>query len=211
MIGMVNARLLLSLAPGLALGSAAIVLADHVEPASTRFILQFLALGSVAAMSWRVGAAALGGTISRSHGLPERLRLVANDHRRTTFDRETGLHVEWFFRLRVEEEIARARRYNQPVSIIMVAAGTRQVLDAVRVTMKQWLREFDYAGDLGEVLAFCLPNTDKAGAEPVLQRLTSLVEGLHASLSEYPADGATLAVLLGETEARQMVLPSQVA
>ncbi len=208
MIGKFNPRLLLSLAPGLALGSAAVVIADHVEPASTRFILQFLAIGSVAAMSWRVGAAAFGGTITRWHGLPERLRLVANNHRRTTFDRETGIHVEWFFRLRVEEEIARARRYDQSFSIIMVAAGTRQLLDVVRNALSQSLREIDYAGDLGEVLAVCLPNTGKESAQPVLQRLTNLAEGLHLSLAEYPSDGATLAALLGEEDTRQHGLRS---
>jgi len=203
MIGKMNARLVLALVPGFVLGSLAIVIADHVEPASTRFILQFVAIGSVAAMSWRVGAAALGGTITRAHGLPDRLKLVANDHRRATFDRETGLHTEWYFRLRVDEEIARAKRYRQPFSVIMVAAGQRQVLNAVRITTTQWLREVDYAGDLGEVLVLCLPNTDRSAAEAVVQRLTSLVEGLHVSLAEYPADGTDLATLLGEEDVRQ--------
>ena len=203
MIERFNARLLIALAPGLLLGSLAIVVADHVSPASTRFILQFVAIGSVAAMSWRVGAAALGGTISRAHGLPDRLKLVTKDHRRATFDRETGLHTEWYFRLRVDEEIARAKRYRQPFTVIMVAAGQRQILDAVRITMKQWLREADYAGDLGEVLALCLPNTERTDATVVVERLTSLVEGLHVSLAEYPADGTDLAALLGEEDLRQ--------
>jgi GGDEF domain-containing protein len=206
-----NPRLLIALAPAMLLGSIAILIADHVEPASTRFILQFTAIGSVAAMSWRVGAAALGGTIARAHRLPDRLRLITNDHRRTTFNKETGLHEEWYFRLRVEEEIARSKRYGQPFAVVMVAAGQRQVLDAVRITMKQWLRETDFAGDLGEALALCLPNTDKAAAEPVLARLTSLVEGLHVSLSEYPTDGASLAALLGEEDLRQNGLRSSVA
>lgn len=206
-----NPRLLVALAPAMVLGSIAILIADQVEPASTRFILQFTAIGSVAAMSWRVGAAALGGTITRAHRLPERLKMITNDHRRTTFNRETGLHEEWYFRLRVDEEIARSKRYGQPFSLIMVAAGQRQILDAVRVTMKQWLREIDYAGDLGEALALCLPNTDKASAEPVLTRLTTLVEGIHVSLAEYPTDGANLAALLGEEDLRQNGLRTSVA
>ena len=211
MIEKFNPRLLVALAPAMLLGSIAILIADHVEPTSTRFILQFTAIGSVAAISWRVGAAALGGTIARAHRLPERLQMVTNDHRRTPFNRETGLHEEWYFRLRVDEEIARSKRYGQPFSLIMIAAGQRQVLDAVRITMKQWLREIDYAGDLGEALALCLPNTDKASAEPVLDRLTSLVEGLHVSLAEYPSDGANLAALLGEADLRQNGLRISVA
>ena len=210
MIGRANLRLLFALAPGMVLGPIAILLADRVEPASARFILQFLAIGAVADMSWRVGAAALGGAITRAHGVPERLKLVTMDHRRTTFDRETGLHAEWFFRLRVEEEIARSKRYGQPFSLIMVA-GPRQVLDAVRITMKQWLREIDYAGDLGEVLALCLPNTDRAHSEAAVERLTSLVEGLHVSLAEYPLDGETVAALLGEDGLRKPGVPSAAA
>lgn len=203
MTGKMNARLLVAMAPGMILGVLAIAIADHVDPASTRFILQFLAIGAVADMSWRVGAAALGGTITRSHGLPERLKLIATDHRRRTFDRETGLHAEWYFRLRVDEEIARSKRYRQPFSLIMVASPSRQVLDAVRITMKQWLREVDYAGDFGDVLALCLPNTGKAAAGAVLGRLTDLIDGVHVSLAEYPTDGATLAALLGEEDKRQ--------
>lgn len=203
MTGKLNARLLVAMAPGMILGVLAIAIADHVEPASTRFILQFLAIGAVADMSWRVGAAALGGTITRSHGLPERLKLVATDHRRRTFDRETGLHAEWYFRLRIDEEIARSKRYRQPFTLIMVTSPSRQVLDAVRITMKQWLREVDYAGDFGDVLGLCLPNTGKAAAGAVLDRLTALIDGVHVSVAEYPTDGATLAALFGEEDKRQ--------
>jgi GGDEF domain-containing protein len=211
MIGKLNVRLLVAVAPALVLGTLAIIIADHVEPASTRFILQFLAIGAVADMSWRVGAAALGGTITRAHGLPGRLKLIATDHRRRTFDRETGLHAEWYFRLRVEEEIARSKRYRQPFSVIVLASPSRQALDAIRVTMKQWLRETDYAGDLGDILALCLPNTHKASAENVTQRLISLVEGIHVSLAEYPADGETISALLGEEDKRPNGLRASVA
>ena len=211
MIGKMNLRLLVVMAPGMILGALAIAVADHVEPASTRFILQFLAIGAVADMSWRVGAAALGGTITRAHGLPDRLKLIATDPRRRTFDRETGLHAEWYFRLRVEEEIARSKRYRLPFSVIVLTSPSRQVLDAVRITMKQWLRETDYAGDFGDVLALCLPNTGKASAETVIQRLTTQVEGIHASLAEYPSDGETLAALLSEEARRQNGLRATVA
>src|SRR5690242_16005837 len=113
-----NLRLLAALAPGLVLGTIAVALADSVEPSGMRFLMLLLAVGSVAAMSWRVGAATLGGTLTRAHGLPVRLKAIANDSRRITFDRETGLHVEWYFRLRADEEIARAKRYNQPFTVL---------------------------------------------------------------------------------------------
>ena len=102
-----NYRLLVALAPGLLLGTIAVAMADSVASPLIRFALVVATIGSVAAMSWRVGAAALGGTLSRAHGLPDRLKLVTGESKRTTFDRETGLHMEWYFRLRVDEEIAR--------------------------------------------------------------------------------------------------------
>ena len=142
-----NYRLLIALAPGLLLGTIAVAMADNVASPGLRFALIVVAIGSVAAMSWRVGAAALGGTLTRAHGLPDRLKMVTGDSKRTTFDKETGLHMEWYFRLRVDEEIARSKRYNQPFTILTVTSPERQTLDAARITMRQWLREVDFAGD----------------------------------------------------------------
>jgi GGDEF domain-containing protein len=193
-----DVRLLFALAPVLALGTTAVVMASLVDPPSRRFVLEILAVGGIASASWRVGAAALGGTLTRAHGLPQRLHAIAGDARRTTFDRDTGLLMEWYFRLRVEEEISRAKRYNQPFSVLAITAQSKQVLDAARIAMRQWLRDVDFAGDLGDVLALCLPNTPKAGGEQAGQRLLGLVEGLSVTAAEYPSDGVTLPVLLGE-------------
>lgn len=202
MTDQVNVRLLLALAPGLLLGTLAVAMADNVGAPALRFGLIVITIGSVAAMSWRVGAAALGGTLTRAHGLPDRLKIVAGDSKRTTFDRETGLHMEWYFRLRVDEEIARARRYNQPFTVLTLTAEERHTLDAARITMKQWLREVDFAGDLGDMVALCLPNTSRPGAEPVIERLTRVVQGLQVAASEFPADGPTVSKLLREEEWR---------
>jgi hypothetical protein len=197
-----NFRLLIALAPGLLLGTIAVAMADNVASPSLRFGLIVVAIGSVAAMSWRVGAAALGGTLSRAHGLPDGLMMVGGESKRTTFDRDTGLHMEWYFRLRVDEEIARARRYGTPFTVLTVTAAERQTLDAARITMKQWLREVDFAGDLGDMVALCLPNTARPGAEPVIERLTGVVQGLQVTASEYPSDGPTVSKLLREEEWR---------
>lgn len=198
----VNYRLLFALAPGLLLGTIAVAMADNVGSPSVRFALIVVTIGSVAAMSWRVGAAALGGTLTRAHGLPGRLKMVAGDSKRTTFDKETGLHTEWYFRLRIDEEIARATRYGQPFTVLTVTAAERQTLDAARITMKQWLREVDFAGDLGDMVALCLPNTTRPNAEAVSERLTRVVQGLHVTASEFPSDGPTVSKLLREDEWR---------
>jgi GGDEF domain-containing protein len=197
MSGRHDFRLLFALAPGLLLGTIAVVYASDVSNGAMRFLLLFAAIGSVAFSSWRVGAAALGG-ITRAHGVPNRLQLVAGEHRRLTFDRETGLHAEWYFRLRMEEEIARAKRYEQPFTVLTVAARSASLLQTPRREVVGWLREVDFAGDLGDRLAICLPNTSRSGAWQVVERLTRLAPGLDIALSEFPADGATTAALLHE-------------
>ena len=195
-----NVRLILALCPGLILGVIAILLADRVGSSGERFVLEILAIGAIAAMSWRVGAAALGGTIARAHGVPSRLEIVAGDRRRPTFDRDTGLHAEWYFRLRADEEIARAKRYDQPFTVLLVAAKSRAALAAPRAALKTLLREVDFAGDLGTTLAICLPNTTRGGAAIVVDRLVVAVPGMAVEVTEFPRDGKTLSALLHEDQ-----------
>ena len=77
-----NVRLMLALLPPLLLGTIAVALATNVAEPNWRVVMMFTAVGSVAAASWRVGAAALGGTITRAHGVPTRLSMVAKRERR---------------------------------------------------------------------------------------------------------------------------------
>jgi hypothetical protein len=189
---------MLALAPALFLGTIAVALAENVEPADWRFVLLFTAVGAVAACSWRVGAAALGGTITRAHGVPRRLSLVAHSERLTPMlDRETGIYADWYFRLRIDEEIARAQRYGQAFTLIGIGADSPEALAAVRQLAQESLREVDFAGDLGDRLALCLPNTSRSGAWRVAVQLTETTGDLQLHLAEYPADGATLGALLG--------------
>lgn len=193
-----NLRLLVALAPVLMLGTIAVALAENVKPADWRFVLLFTAVGSVAAASWRVGAAALGGTLTRAHGVPARLSLVARSERRNPLaDPATGLHAEWYFRLRVEEEIARADRYGAPFTIIGITISSTKPCSVSPVLVES-LRQSDFAGDLGHQLAVCLPNTARSGAWSVVTRVTEITKGVDIRLAEYPADGQTLAALLDD-------------
>ena len=192
-------RLIIAMGPTLALGTIAVALAENVEQTDWRFVLLFLAVGSVAASSWRIGAAALGGTMMRAHGLPNRLGTIARSERRgPTTNTDTGLHTDWYFRLRVEEEIGRAKRYQQPFTVIGVRSLSPETLDVVRAVTADSLREVDFAGDLGQQVAVCLPNTSRSGAWNVVTRLTAAAKGVDIKLLEFPADGSTLASLLGD-------------
>ena len=60
MIRRPDLRLMIALAPPLVLGTIAVALAENTPRADWRFVLLFIAVGAVAAGSWRVGAEALG-------------------------------------------------------------------------------------------------------------------------------------------------------
>jgi hypothetical protein len=151
-----------------------------------------------------VGAAALGGTITRAHGVPGRLSMVAKRERRApVLDGDTGLVADWYFRLRIDEEIARAQRYGQSFTLIEIRASSPEVLETVRAIAQDTLREVDFAGDLGQQVAVCLPNTSRSGAWNVVARLTEVAKGVDIRLTEFPEDGSTLAALLGSDAGQQ--------
>jgi hypothetical protein len=199
-----NIRLMVALMPPLLLGTIAVALATNVSEPNWRVVMMFTAVGSVAAASWRVGAAALGGTITRAHGVPGRLSMVAKRERRApVLNEDTGLVADWYFRLRIDEEIARAQRYGQSFTLIEIRASSPEVLETVRAIAQDTLREVDFAGDLGQQVAVCLPNTSRSGAWNVVARLTEVAKGVDIRLTEFPEDGSTLAALLGGDAGQQ--------
>ena len=197
-----NIRTMLLLAPAVIAGFAAVALTSNVDPAGLRVLLQAITVIAFVTMAWAVarppGAAeALAVALS-----PSQTAVLAGDRRRPTFDRETGLLMNWYFRLRAEEEIARASRYGQPFTIMSLVGDSPEALAMPRLSIKHWMRQVDFAGDLGNVIAVLLPNTDRAGAAIAMARLTKLVPGTQIRMAEYPADGSTLAQLLGDEEWR---------
>jgi len=196
-----NIRTMLLLVPAVIAGFAAVVLTSDVDPAGLRVSLQAVTVIAFVTMAWAVarppGAAEVLAGLS-----PTQASALAGDRRRPTFDRETGLLTNWYFRLRAEEEIARASRYGQPFTIMSLTGDSPEALAVPRLSIKHWMRQVDFAGDLGNMIAILLPNTDRAGAAIAMARLTKLVPGTQIRMAEYPADGATLAQLLGDEEWR---------
>jgi GGDEF domain-containing protein len=201
---MFNQRTLLLLLPALVAGTAAVAAASAVDALALRIGLQAVAVAAFLAMACYVG-------ISTPREIAEaeivgisaaQTKALQADRRKPTFDRDTGLYANWYFRLRVEEEIARASRYGQPFTMLRIAASTPDGLNAPRLALKGWLREVDFAGDLGDMLAVLLPNTTRDGAAIVMGRLEGLVPDLQMHFAEYPVDGATLDQLLGDADWR---------
>ena len=94
-------------------------------------------------------------------------------------DPATGWLHGWYFDLRLEEELARSRRYGYPVSLLVIllpeepgddeAHDFRQRIAAIAHNR---LRRPDLPAVLGpRELAICLPHTDKSGAGMVAHRV----------------------------------------
>lgn len=195
-----HARIALLLAPAFVAGTAAVAVASNMDAMAARVALQAVAVAAFIAMAWRVGAireAEDGPTIAALG--PAQAAVLASDRRRPTFDRETGLCANWYFRLRAEEEIARATRYGQAFTVMSLVGASHEALDVPRLSLKHWLRQVDFAGDLGNAIAIILPNTDRQGAATVMDRLTKLVPNVQVRMAEYPVDGATLSQLRATT------------
>jgi|CXWL01.1.fsa_nt_gi GGDEF domain-containing protein len=196
-----NGRSLLLLVPALIAGTAAVAVAARIDALVVRSVLQAIAVAAFLAIAWYVGLSERGGgeearIVEISSALATALTA---DRRKPTFDRDTGLHANWYFRLRAEEEIARAIRYSQPLSLLCLT-GSPATLRTPRLALKRWLREVDFAGDLGDVIAVLLPNTSRDGAATLAERIEAHVPGIAIRVVEHPADGTTLAQLLGDTE-----------
>jgi GGDEF domain-containing protein len=200
-------------APALVAGIAAVAVASAVDPLALRLALQAVALVAVAAMLWRAAAGAEGES-GRSDIAPlprSAAAALGSDRRLATFDRDTGLCVAWYFRLRAEEEIGRATRYGQPFTVVTMTAGPSESLEGARFALKQLLRQVDFGGDLGNKLAAVLPQTERAGALVVADRLRDVVPDAVIRVAQYPVDGATLSHLLGDDEWRTGPISSHVA
>ena len=189
------------IAPALVLGVVAVSFAADVEPFWSRTTLLVAAVIAIVAVVWRAAvlpqqnaADALAALAASSD-----LRRVGLDRRRPIFDRDTGAYSAWYFRLRVEEEIARADRFGERFSVLSISCDARSSLHVGTVASKK-LREVDFAGNLGSSVAIVLPRTDRHGTEIFAARVIAPLEEVSYRIAEYPSDAQTLDGLLGEDE-----------
>jgi len=112
------------------------------------------------------------------------------------YDRETGFYADWFFRLRLQEELTRSRRFGQPCAL-MLAESTRGRLGREREAelFKSILRSFratDLVAHMGSLrFAVLLTHTTREDAMIAQVRLAASVpEGmLQIGVACYPEDG----------------------
>jgi PleD family two-component response regulator len=123
-------------------------------------------------------------------------------------DQGSGLHVGWYFWIRVLDEANRAARYGHPFGLALLeverkpGAGHRAVEDAIsRVAAA--IRSTDLGGLLGEGrVGVVLPHQDPASADAATARIIDRLEAAgdsvtwHARLLCYPGDAAEISNLL---------------
>jgi diguanylate cyclase (GGDEF)-like protein len=140
------------------------------------------------------------GALLRTRALVDELRLMrAESEAKTYADATTGLRNRAFLGERIGEEFKRAVRYNEPLSLVLLAVeGMRDIIDkrgvgtgdrmlqAVANASLRSLRQIDVVTRYGaHELAALLPNTHLAGALTCCDRLRREMAG--AIVDEFKA------------------------
>lgn len=115
-----------------------------------------------------------------------------NIYRSLFSDETTGLTSHSFFRHYLDEEVSRAIRYTQPVSLVCLEVDgydeltrntsqsfARAALTEMGLIVKETLRDIDIGAIKGICIRILLPNTDAAGA-------VYLVGRMRAGLAKHP-------------------------
>jgi hypothetical protein len=124
-------------------------------------------------------------------------------------DQETGLHVGWYFWLRVLDEVNRSARYGAPFGLLLLeaeadATAGRHAIEGALASVPAAIRSTDLGGLLGPARVGVML-TEQA-AESAAQARIRLLERLAKStphgvrwterLLTYPEDGGEISSLL---------------
>jgi len=129
-------------------------------------------------------------------------------------DRNTGLHVGWYFWLRVLDEANRSARYGTPFALLLlepvVAAGSpAKLFDEAAGRVARSIRGTDLAGLAGERrIGIVLPHQDATAAEAARRRIADRLRASppggvrwESRLLCYPGDGAEISHLVNGGQA----------
>jgi PleD family two-component response regulator len=124
-------------------------------------------------------------------------------------DEATGLHVGWYFWLRVLDEVNRASRYGEPFGLLLLdldAGGdaTRRDIDEAGTQVPGAIRGTDLGGTLGPGrVGVLLVHQDARSAELARERILGRLDKAcgpnirwSPRLYVYPDDGAEISNLL---------------
>ncbi len=140
---------------------------------------------------------------------PGRPTIHAMDETWVLIDSNSGLHVSWYFWLRVLDEVNRASRYGAPFGLLLLDAETppgkpSRLLDDAPSFIPATIRSTDLGGVLGRGSAAILLTHQDAGQADVakariLERLTATCSQeirWNTELLCYPQNAAEISILL---------------
>ena len=173
------------------IGYAAVSFGHHLDGAS---------LYAPAALCF--GALLLRRTLQETRQAIDDTRRLAQREQDSTTDPGTGLHNRRYFERRLEEEVQRARRYRQPLSLLRIdidryttIADTHgnhageALLEQIGALCQRTLRASDIAARLDtDELAVLAPGTPPAQALVLAERLRRMVEA-EIKVLEYTSSG----------------------
>ncbi len=128
-------------------------------------------------------------------------------------DQDTGLHVGWYFWLRVLDEVNRSARYGSPFALLMLEAEQRSLPRKVAAEaasrVADAIRSTDLAGRLGSgSVGVMLFEQDEAGSESAVARIlermaahSSAAVSWATKLYCYPRDAAAISNFLTQGRA----------
>ena len=124
-------------------------------------------------------------------------------------DESTGLHVGWYFWLRVLDEVNRAARYGSPFALLLLEvvplpACPARLVDEAASRVPDAIRSTDLGGMIGAArVGVLLPQQDVAAAQLARERILERLDAAspkgvrwEARLLHYPGDGADISNLL---------------
>jgi GGDEF domain-containing protein len=124
-------------------------------------------------------------------------------------DHESGLHVGWYFWLRVLDEVNRSARYGSPFGLMLLEAemeggAGRHAVQAAVATVPAAIRGTDIGGHLGPGrVGVLLTNQNLDGARVATERVLERISASCPShvkwdtrLLTYPEDGGEISMLL---------------
>lgn len=123
-------------------------------------------------------------------------RVKRYGERLAIYDRETGLFAYWYFGMRLEEEMDRARRHGEPLAILLVESTRGRLASEEEQLLfgglAETFRGSDMVAHLGNLrFVVLLPHTDVSGALIAVRRLRLRfsVDQFQIGLASFPEDG----------------------
>ena len=165
-------------------------------------------LAIVTALGYVLLLLAVNNPIQRARE-DELRRLERHGRRLAIYDHETGLYAHWYFTLRLEEEVARAKRHGEAFALLLVESLRGRLDEETERLLIERLRNgfrgTDLVAHIGNLrFVILLATTDAVGANIVYQRMVreAMPCPVQIGLALFPDDGVDWRSLIDAAETK---------